>query len=140
MGRFHSALLTYDDLQGGTLYEVGLIQVQPQTLRMKVAIAWSGDPSEVLNPDYTLSNDMDLVVEKSTGEVIATSDSFDDSFETVDVLNPDPGFYVFKIHVDCGLQTWWEVCIAAGCNELLVRLVSAINPDPISDLARARHR
>ncbi len=35
-----------------------------------------------------------------------------------------------KSPVSCPLQVWWDVCLAGGCNEFLVKIVSVINPDP----------
>ena len=31
---------------------------------------------------------------------------------------------------DCPLATWWDICILGGCDELLIKVVSTINPDP----------
>jgi hypothetical protein len=37
--------------------------------------------------------------------------------------------------VDCPQTTWWDVCgFGSSCIELLLKIVSVINPDPTTEL------
>ena len=42
-----------------------------------------------------------------------------------------PGFECNKGAVSCPFQVPWDVCMFGGCNELLIKILSVINPDPI---------
>ncbi len=78
-------------------------------------------------------------------------DGFCDDAETLDstapgvgadgCTGPDPcrlipgenGLACLK-YVDCPKQTWWDVCLFGGCDEMLLKFTSLINPDPTSVL------
>jgi hypothetical protein len=72
------------------------VYVKPLTQRMKIAIAWDSNPDA--NGGYTVYNDFDLFVYRY-GKLVADSSSFDNSFESVDIANPQEGYYDIVITV-----------------------------------------
>jgi hypothetical protein len=75
---------------------------------LKVAIAWDSNPNlESGMPPYqlTISNDFDLHLFKLGNQApVAVSDSWDNSYETVDLLDPPAGVYELRVLVDGTLE------------------------------------
>jgi hypothetical protein len=107
-GRWRAAEVTKDDFDENGWKTIAEIQVKPLTSRLKVAIAWDSNPheSDFLYPnDLTISNDFDLFLFKSDQTApVAVSKSFDNSYETVDLLDPPAGFYTLKVRVSGTLE------------------------------------
>lgn len=49
-----------------------------------------------------------------------------------------PGFECNKGAVSCPFQLPWDVCMFGGCNELLIKILSVINPDPLMIIEKFR--
>jgi len=68
-------------------------------------------------------------------------DSDDDNDGIPDANDPCPvvsGTMCFYAAVSCPLQHWWDVCWGGGCNELFIKIVSVINPNPETIVAKFR--
>jgi hypothetical protein len=49
-----------------------------------------------------------------------------------------PGFECNKGATSCPFQLPWDVCLLGGCNELLIKILSVINPDPLIVIEKFR--
>lgn len=128
-GDFFAAKLDPDDFQSSNVLGVANFSVPHDTSTLKVALAWDGDPgllAEILYGEPMVLTDFDLVVRRF-GNVVATSTSYDNSYEVVEIPSPQPGDYSVEIHAFGGIATGsgpdeyvgvaWEVlnpCADAG--------------------------
>ena len=102
-GRWWAGTLTEPDFDSNGWRTIASFQVKPLTSRLKVAIAWDSNPGEddFWSPnDLMISNDFDLYLFRSgVTAPVAVSDSWDNSYETVDLLDPPAGLYTLKVRV-----------------------------------------
>jgi hypothetical protein len=102
-GRWWAGTLTEPDFDSNGWRTIATFQVKPLTSRLKVAIAWDSNPGDddFWSPnDLMISNDFDLHLFRSgVSGPVAVSDSWDNSYETVDLLDPAPGLYTLKVRV-----------------------------------------
>ena len=102
-GRWWAGTLTEPDFDSNGWRTIASFQVKPLTSRLKVAITWDSNPGEddFWSPsDLMISNDFDLYVFRSgVTAPVAVSDSWDNSYETVDLLDPPAGLYTLKVRV-----------------------------------------
>lgn len=54
------------------------------------------------------------------------------------ISNGIPGFECNKGATSCPFQLPWDVCMFGGCNELLIKILSVINPDPLIVIEKFR--
>jgi hypothetical protein len=101
-GRWWAGEVAAGDFDDDGWRTIAQFQVKPLSQRLKVAIAWDSNPHESdLDPDdLMISNDFDLYLFRSgVTDPIAVSDSFDNSYETVDLLDPPAGLYTLRVRV-----------------------------------------
>ncbi len=96
-GRYLGETWNHANLQNGR--NVATFQVLKQTARLRVAIVWSS-ADEGDYPDEP-SSDLDLFL-KQGGNTVAVSDSFDNNFEIVELMNPQPGTYTIRVEAVSG--------------------------------------
>jgi subtilisin family serine protease len=89
------------DLDGSNRLTVLQFEVKPLTQRLKAAVVWDSNPTA--NDGFTVVNDFDLTVYRN-GELIDKSWSYDNSYETVDILNPPQGHYKIVVQAVGGLS------------------------------------
>ena len=78
------------------------------------ATGWDGDDSD----NDTLRNCMD------------NDDDNDGILDKDDPCPVVPGTICIYPPVSCPLSHWWVTCQLGGCNELLIKILSVINPNP----------
>lgn len=84
---------------------LGTVSASPRT-RHRVVLAWSSDPS---HPDWAVqpSADIDLSVVDANGATVATSASWDNSFEIVEFDAPNGGVFTVRAQrYRCDRDTW----------------------------------
>ena len=99
LGRWKAGVLEAADFSGGQI-EAGIGYV-PAGQRLKVVVCWDSNP----NAGYTddpLEADIDLDLIDPFGAVIASSSSYDNSYEVVDVDVTTAGVYKARL----GYRTW----------------------------------
>jgi len=67
--------------------------------RIRVAIAWDAFPSYSLYDDQP-GTDLDLKIDGPNGNLVASSESYDNTFELVDFIAPITGTYKIRIYKD----------------------------------------
>lgn len=88
-----------------TTMPLGTVSASPRT-RHRIVLAWSSDPS---HPDWALqpSADIDLSVVDANGATVATSASWDNSFEIVEFDAPSGGLFTVRAQrYRCDRDTW----------------------------------
>ena len=74
--------------------------------------------------------------EDPDGDGVPSCGDWDDDDDGIpDDQDPclDPGgtgFLECSEFRDCPVGSWWDVCLGGGCEEFLLKLVAAVNPDP----------
>lgn len=88
-------------------------------------------PSGQLYGEAGADSDNDGVLDCDPKETDNDDDGLDDLEDACPTFH-DPENSVWHCHefVDCPVGSWWDVCMLGPCNELLIQLVAAINPDP----------
>jgi hypothetical protein len=86
------------------VFTVASFSVPLDTARLKAAIAWNSDPSlgSLIFGELMIANDFDLVLKKDS-TVVASSVSWDNSYEVVDVSFPASGNYTLEVHMSGAL-------------------------------------
>jgi hypothetical protein len=117
LGRFDGRIVSFGQVAQGTPFLITQISVPSDAQRLRIAIAWNSAPGDLtsLFPDtLMIANDFDLsLVRTGTNEVVATSASWDNSFEIIDIPSPTPGIYQIKVTV------WGTLGVIPGAAEYL---------------------
>jgi len=115
--RYDARILHFGDIVQGTPFLIRQISVPVDAQRLRVVIAWDSTPDQLsgIFPDtLMIANDFDLsLVRTGTNEVVATSASWDNSFEIIDIPNPTPGIYQIKA------TAWGTLATLPGASEYL---------------------
>ena len=130
-GRWWASHVTQADFDSGGWKTLAQFTVKPLTSRLKVAVSWDSNPGEesFWSPsDLMISNDFDLYLHRlGTSAPVAESTSWDNSYETVDVLNPPAGTYELRVHV------WGTLSVFPNAGEYLAAAWGLIE-HPCADL------
>ena len=130
-GRWWASHVTGSDFSAGGWKTLAQFTVKPLTSRLKVAVTWDSNPGDEAfsNPnDFAISNDFDLYLHRlGTPDPVAESKSWDNSYETVDILNPPAGTYEIRVHV------WGSMTVFPTAGEYLATAWGLIE-HPCADL------
>ena len=81
--------------------------------------------------DAGADSDHDGLLDCALKETDNDHDGLPDDQDTCPtVYDPENGGLGCSEFVDCPVTVWWDVCLVGNCNDFLIDLVSAINPDP----------
>ena len=102
-GNFKWLSLDEDDFNSAGIRDLATFTLAGNITRLKIVLSWNSVVNGVLSkiPDG-LANDFDLAVYRdgtAPGNLVATSKSYDNNYETVDILNPEPGIYTIRVQV-----------------------------------------
>ncbi|MDJ0849493.1 MAG: S8 family serine peptidase [Myxococcota bacterium] len=98
-GQYVARTLDEDDVPGSGTLTLASFNVPLGTKKLKVATAWDSHPmANWLWGELMLLNDFDLVLKRG-GTVVATSASFDNSYEVVELIDPPSGSYTVEVPV-----------------------------------------
>ncbi|MDJ0865754.1 MAG: S8 family serine peptidase [Myxococcota bacterium] len=129
-GRFDTRVVTHADFAATGTLDVASFFVDNNASRLKVSMNWDSNPGDqtfMFPNQLSISNDFDLQVWRTSGTgppvLVASSTSWDNSYETIDVAFPAQGTYTLRAVLASGTLN-----SAVSAPEYLATAWSLIDP------------